>query len=121
MTSLTCKSAAFSFQVDNRQKPEAEGGEESQDEEPEAKAVTVKFARRETAESKARRLASYDYLRKKQNEEAWIKLRHHPIKDPHVENERQYLYASQVRRKQDYCFGYKELSVCHRFTTACGT
>lgn len=36
------------------------------------KAVTVKYARQETAEQKNRRIQSYDYLQKKQSEEPWI-------------------------------------------------
>lgn len=44
----------------------------SQDEEEEVKAVTVKFARQETAEQKSRRIKSYDYLKRKQSEETWV-------------------------------------------------
>lgn len=55
-------------------------GESSQDEaEEEAKPVTMKFARQETDEAKARRLASYDYLKKKQEEEAWCQLQYNDI------------------------------------------
>ena len=52
----------------------------SQDEEEEeAKPVTMKFARQETEEAKARRMASYDYLQRKREEEAWLPLRFHTI------------------------------------------
>ena len=53
-------------------------GDSSQDEaEEEAKAVTVKFSRPESEVAKARRLASFNYLQKKQQEEAWVPLRYH--------------------------------------------
>ena len=54
-------------------------GESSQDEEEEVKPVTVKFAQQESEEAKARRMASFDYLQKKQQEEAWQKLQYHNI------------------------------------------
>lgn len=47
-------------------------GDSSQDEEEEVKAVTVKFARQETAEQKSRRMQSYDYRVQKQKEENWV-------------------------------------------------
>lgn len=43
------------------------------------KPVTVKFAQQESEEAKARRMASFDYLQKKQQEEAWQKLQYHNI------------------------------------------
>ena len=46
--------------------------ESSQDEEEEVKAVTVKFARQETAEQKSRRMKSFDYLTKEQGKERWV-------------------------------------------------
>lgn len=38
--------------------------------------MTVKFARQETDDAKARRLASYEYLQKKQDEEPWIRVQY---------------------------------------------
>lgn len=46
--------------------------ESSQEEEEEVKAVTVKFARQETAEQKSRRMKSFDYLTKEQGKERWV-------------------------------------------------
>lgn len=54
-------------------------GESSQDEEEEVKPVTVKFAHQESEEAKARRMASFDYLQKKQQEETWQQLEYHNI------------------------------------------
>ena len=39
----------------------------------------MKFARQETDEAKARRLRSFDYLQKKQEEESWVKMEFHGI------------------------------------------
>ena len=54
-------------------------GDCSQDEEDEAKPVTMKFARQETEEAKARRLRSFGYLQKKREEESWINISYHDI------------------------------------------
>lgn len=54
-------------------------GDMSQDEEDEAKPVTMKFARQETEEAKARRMRSYGYLQKKRNEESWIHVEYHGV------------------------------------------
>ena len=57
--------------------------------------MTVKFARHETEEAKARRMASYEYMRKQQSEEPWITAEHHHINDPMSEIERSQLFARQ--------------------------
>ena len=54
-------------------------GESSQDEEEDAKPVTVRFARRETEEAKARRMASYGYVNKRLEEEPWVHVTPHKI------------------------------------------
>ena len=82
-------------------KAKADEGD-SQDEEEEVKAVTVKFARRETEEAKARRLASYEYLRKKQEEELWVSLNHHDVQDSLADNERQLLYAHSTNDEGEF-------------------
>ncbi|OWF55981.1 DNA-directed RNA polymerase III subunit RPC5-like [Mizuhopecten yessoensis] len=72
------------------------GGESSQDEaEEEAKPVTMKFARQETDEAKARRLASYAYLQKKQEEEPWRPLQFYDINSGVAESERLKLVSSK--------------------------
>ncbi|XP_060071471.1 DNA-directed RNA polymerase III subunit RPC5-like isoform X2 [Ylistrum balloti] len=72
------------------------GGESSQDEaEEEAKPIAMKFARQETDEAKARRLASYDYLQKKQEEEAWHRLHFYNINSGVAESERLKLVSSK--------------------------
>lgn len=85
----------FSYldKVDSRVAEQAGDADASQDEEEEAKPVMVKFARQETEEGKARRLASYEYLKKKQQEEAWIPVTHHHPNRLASVNERQYLYS----------------------------
>ncbi|XP_022319153.2 DNA-directed RNA polymerase III subunit RPC5-like [Crassostrea virginica] len=75
--------------------PAGDGGESSQDEEEEVKPVTVKFAQQESEEAKARRMASFDYLQKKQQEEAWQKLQYHNITSGRAEAERLQLYAGK--------------------------
>lgn len=72
--------------------------ESSQDEEEEAKAVTVKFARQETAEQKSRRMGSYDYLKKKQSEEFWSQCVYH---------------KTQVRILHDMAYNAVLLVICY--------
>lgn len=64
--------------------------------------MTVKLARRETAEGKARRLASYDHLRKKNEEESWVKLQHFAAYDPESEAEREHLFARQANEVSEF-------------------
>lgn len=80
--------------VDNRMKCEQEA-ESSQDEDEEAKPVTVKFSRHETEEAKVKRMASYEYMKKIQEEEKWINMRHHSREEPMAEAERSLLIAQQ--------------------------
>ncbi|XP_062611114.1 DNA-directed RNA polymerase III subunit RPC5-like [Saccostrea cucullata] len=75
--------------------PAGDGGESSQDEEEEVKPVTVKFAQQESEEAKARRMASFNYLQKKQQEEAWQPLNYHSISSGRAESERLQLYAGK--------------------------
>ncbi|XP_077979709.1 DNA-directed RNA polymerase III subunit RPC5-like [Glandiceps talaboti] len=76
-----------------QEKAAADEGESSQDEEEEAKPVTVKFARPETDQAKAKRLASWQYLEQKRSEESWVDLTVNHIKDPTSESERNFLYS----------------------------
>ncbi|XP_064614481.1 DNA-directed RNA polymerase III subunit RPC5-like [Liolophura sinensis] len=71
-------------------------GENSQDEEEEVKAVTVKFARPESAEAKARRMASYDYIQGKRAEEAWVHVSYHLPHTDRSHAERLQLYANKT-------------------------
>ncbi|XP_070581554.1 DNA-directed RNA polymerase III subunit RPC5-like [Ptychodera flava] len=68
-------------------------GESSQDEEEEAKPVMVKFARPETDQAKAKRLASWQYLEQKRSEEPWVDLNYHHIDDVASEVEYNQLYS----------------------------
>ena len=79
----------------------AEAGDSSQDEE-EAKTVTVRFARHETDESKARRMASYEYLRKKQDDEQWVEVQHHHITTPMAAAERELLVALESQHSTQF-------------------
>lgn len=74
---------------------ESAGGDFSQDEEDEAKPVTMKFARQETEEAKARRLRSFGYLQKRREEEPWINISYHDINSDLAERERSQLQASK--------------------------
>ncbi|XP_064644634.1 DNA-directed RNA polymerase III subunit RPC5-like isoform X1 [Lineus longissimus] len=62
-------------QADTRQEGAGGAGDAGDDDEEEevAKPVQVKFGRPESEEAKARRLASYQYLHKTQEEEHWVK------------------------------------------------
>ncbi|XP_066291491.1 DNA-directed RNA polymerase III subunit RPC5-like [Branchiostoma lanceolatum] len=72
----------------------ADAGESSQDEEEDnPRAVTVRFARPETDETKARRMASYQYIEQQVAEEQWINCSLHGTKGPYAEKERQLLYT----------------------------
>ena len=86
---------SFSYldKVDSRLTDHSGDGDASQDEEEEAKQVMVKFARQETEEAKARRLASYEYMKKKQQEEAWVPVTHHHANRLASINEKQALYS----------------------------
>ncbi|XP_033749555.1 LOW QUALITY PROTEIN: DNA-directed RNA polymerase III subunit RPC5-like [Pecten maximus] len=85
--------------ADSRVKVEVgagDAGESSQDEaEEEAKPITMKFARQETDEAKARRMASFDYLQKKQEEESWHPLQFYNINSGVAESERLKLVSSK--------------------------
>ncbi|XP_063444434.1 DNA-directed RNA polymerase III subunit RPC5-like [Mytilus trossulus] len=81
---------------------EAEG-DMSQDEEDEAKPVTMKFARQETEEAKARRMRSYGYLQKKRNEESWIHVEYHGVNSDLAETERSQLHASKEEEVSEFC------------------
>ncbi len=74
--------------------PGSEDKAEEDEEEP--KAVTVRFARRETDEAKARRMASFSYVNKKWEEEPWIHMRHNNQSSRMAESERNYLFARQT-------------------------
>ncbi|ELT95950.1 hypothetical protein CAPTEDRAFT_186672 [Capitella teleta] len=69
---------------------EAEAPEEM---EPEAKPIMMKFARHETDEAKARRMASYEYLRKTGEAEAWVTLQHYEETSSLAEAQRGLLLA----------------------------
>ena len=80
----------------------------SHDEEEEVKAVQVKFARQETDEAKARRMATYDYLQKKQEEESWLNIRFHARDDVLSHKERDFVLNSideQNYSNFSNCFG----------------
>ena len=61
-----------------------------------AKAVMVRFAAVETEEAKARRMASYEFVQQRRNEEAWVNVRHHPIGDAMSIAECEAMFALRV-------------------------
>lgn len=103
LNAMTQIRPSFSYmdKADTKQKvlnsKQMEGGGESsqEEEEEEAKPVRLKFARHETVEAKARRMASYDYLQKKREEEQWINVKHHSIDDDKSVSERNLLFAAK--------------------------
>ncbi|XP_076448701.1 DNA-directed RNA polymerase III subunit RPC5-like [Babylonia areolata] len=82
---------------------EGAGGDSSQEEEEEAEAVTIKFAPQETAEAKARRMASCEYIQKQVQEEQWSSLAYYNDAGD-VEQEFQLLYAAHGGEKQQQFF-----------------
>ncbi|XP_033630773.1 DNA-directed RNA polymerase III subunit RPC5-like [Asterias rubens] len=68
-------------------------GESSQEEEEEAKPVKVQFARPESDQAKARRLASYSHHEKMLSEEMWVPLSCQSINDQRSYAEREKLFC----------------------------
>lgn len=73
----------------------AEEGD-SQDEEEEAKPLTVKFARPETERAKAQRLSSFKYLEKKKAEELWKTVEFFNPQDDIAAAEHSLLYCQEM-------------------------
>lgn len=74
-----------------------EAGDSSQDEaEDDVKQITVRFSRPESEQARQRRVQSYEFLQKRQNEEPWVHLYYHGIKDSRSEHERQYLFCQSM-------------------------
>lgn len=69
---------------------------DSQDEEDEAKPLTVKFARPETERAKAQRLSSFKYLEKKKAEESWKNVQFYGPQDYVAEAEHKLLYCQAM-------------------------
>ncbi len=68
---------------------------DSADEQDEAKPVMIKFARHESDEAKARRLASYEHLHKQREDEKWVEVLYHKQYDSAAEAERELLWAGR--------------------------
>ncbi|KAM7448595.1 DNA-directed RNA polymerase III subunit RPC5 [Porites harrisoni] len=69
---------------------------DSQDEEDEAKPLTVKFARPETDRAKAQRLSSFKYLEKKKAEEPWKKVQFYNPQDHEAASEHSLLFCQNM-------------------------
>ncbi|KAK2564331.1 DNA-directed RNA polymerase III subunit RPC5 [Acropora cervicornis] len=69
---------------------------DSQDEEDEAKAITVKFARPETEKAKAQRLSSFKYLEQKKAEEPWTNVQFFNLQDRAAETELDSLFCREM-------------------------
>ncbi|CAL1536657.1 unnamed protein product [Lymnaea stagnalis] len=81
----------------------ADGGESSQDEgEEEATPVHMKVSRGESVEFKARRMASYEYVNQKREEERWVPVIYHTSESSLGETERQQLQASEGPRVSQF-------------------
>lgn len=70
-------------------------GELSQEEE-EAKPVTVKYARPESDQAKARRMQSYEYITQQKATEPWIDLQYHSYFSSKSKREREQLYCTKT-------------------------
>ena len=73
-----------------------------EEEEEAAQAVTVRYARRESDMAKARRLASYQHMKKKQEEELWVSLTHYPLQETLAESERMLLLAKHTDEENHF-------------------
>ncbi|GFN78523.1 DNA-directed RNA polymerase iii subunit rpc5 [Plakobranchus ocellatus] len=74
-----------------------DGGESSQDEaEEDPTPVSMKVSRGESEEFKARRMASYEYVNQKREEERWIRMSYFTADSGLVEAERQQLQAGDA-------------------------
>ncbi|XP_038065974.1 DNA-directed RNA polymerase III subunit RPC5-like isoform X2 [Patiria miniata] len=71
-------------------------GESSQEEEEEAKPVKVQFARPESDQAKARRLASYSHHEKMLSEEMWVPLSCRSVYDERSYSEREKLFCQAM-------------------------
>lgn len=76
--------------------------DESVEEEDEAKPVTVRFARRETDEARARRIASFEYVNRRREEERWISLKYHQVGSASSERERHKLQAGEMSEVNEF-------------------
>ncbi|KAK7003517.1 DNA-directed RNA polymerase III subunit RPC5 [Biomphalaria glabrata] len=86
-----------------------DGGESSQDEaEEEATPVNMKVARGESEEFRARRMASYEYINQKREEERWIPIIYHTSESILSETERQQLLASDGPRVPQFKISTQE-------------
>ena len=93
--------ASFSYldKEDARKRVEEE---DAHDDDEEAKPVTVKFARHESEDAKARRLASYEYLKRMEEEEKWVVMRHHSKHQQMADAERTLLSAQQTNEVSEF-------------------
>ncbi|BFZ03510.1 hypothetical protein BsWGS_06549 [Bradybaena similaris] len=74
-----------------------DGGESSQDEGgDDAVPVNMKVSRGESEEFKARRMASYEYISQKREDEPWLDVTYHTVESGISEAERQHLHAGDV-------------------------
>lgn len=75
-------------------KCKAETGEANDDEEEEeAKLVRPRMMAHESDEAKAKRLASYEFLRRQLEDEEWVKMRHHGVQNDASGRSRERLFA----------------------------
>ncbi|GFR90052.1 DNA-directed RNA polymerase III subunit RPC5 [Elysia marginata] len=80
-----------------------DGGESSQDEaEEDPTPVSMKVSRGESEEFKARRMASYEYVNQKREEERWIKMTYFSPDSGLGETERQQLQAAETPRQSHF-------------------
>ena len=88
---------SFSYldKADKKNKIDAES-DEIEEESKEATPITVKFARRESAIAKARRVASYEFMQKQHEEEQWVHMEHYTVDHPISESYRNRLPAQNT-------------------------
>ncbi|XP_012944474.1 DNA-directed RNA polymerase III subunit RPC5 [Aplysia californica] len=80
-----------------------DGGESSQDEaEEEATPVSMKVTRGESEEFKARRMASYEYIHQRREEERWVNVTYFGADSGVSEAEREQLKAGDVPRVSQF-------------------
>lgn len=78
-----------------KSKAELDDSANDDDYDEEAKPVRARYVARETDEAKARRMASYEFLQKRHEDEEWVRMRFHGVRDELAERRRDALFAAQ--------------------------
>lgn len=79
--------------ANSKRKTEMGEANDNEEEEEEAKLVRPRMMAHESDEAKAKRLASYEFLRRQLEDEDWVKMRHHGVQHDAANRSRERLFA----------------------------